>query len=238
MCDLVLEGYLSSKPQTQLRDDLVAKVTRLDPRTERRLAEKKAEDLLRKWMDDAVTCRRQYQRFLAMGGKPIGLLNVKRVYEQIRRALDARSRDGWKVVLLRFTGHGGPGSQGVAASKFAAAGVSMNTSRITIEDKDSEVDVVEAIVIGGMTTPMASFGIVELHGCKIGRIRGARKGKPAVNGPGFVTAFADAVGRPTSAGVDTQFVGNTAIDVRFEGPSITVIPGGGSVESWSRKDPF
>jgi hypothetical protein len=230
VCDLLLEGYLASKPHIQLRNDLIEQGKRKMPQSTLKQNSHRADKLLRKWSDDAQVCRQQFHRFQAQGGQPIALLKKNQVYDSIRRGMNERSRDGWKVVLLRFTGHGSPGSQGVGGSLFGA--VELDLAKITMEDGDSDRDFIDAIMIGGMAMPMASFGVIELHGCRVGLRGRPRRGQPVVDGPGFVNAFANTMARPVSAGTETQYVGSAVLDVRFEGSPITAIPAGGTVEQW------
>lgn len=230
ICDLLLEGYLASKPTRQLRNDLIEQGKITMPKSTPEQIGRYADKMLRKWSDDAQTCRQQFLRFQGQGGQPIALLKSHQVYDTIRRGVNERSRDGWKVVLLRFTGHGRPGSQGVGGSLFGT--VELDLAKITMEDGDSDHDFIDAIMIGGMAMPMASFGVIELHGCRVGLRGRRRRGQPVADGPAFVNAFATTMGRPVSAGTETQYVGSTVLDVRFEGSPITAIPAGGTVEQW------
>jgi hypothetical protein len=170
VCDLLLEGYLASKPHIQLRNDLIEQGKRKMPQSTLKQNSHRADKLLRKWSDDAQVCRQQFHRFQAQGGQPIALLKKNQVYD--------------------------------------------------------------SIMIGGMAMPMASFGVIELHGCRVGLRGRPRRGQPVVDGPGFVNAFANTMARPVSAGTETQYVGSAVLDVRFEGSPITAIPAGGTVEQW------
>lgn len=230
ICDLLLERHLASKPYSQLRNDLIEKIKGKMPESTLKQASQFADKLLRKWSDDAQTCRQQFHRFQGQGGQPIALLEKNQIYDTIRRGVNERSRAGWKVVLLRFTGHGSPGIQGVGGSLFGT--VELDLAKITMEDDDSDSDFIDAIMIGGMAMPMASFGVIELHGCRVGMRGRQKRGQPVVDGPGFVNAFANTMARPVSAGTETQYVGTNVLDVRFEGSPITAIPAGGTVEQW------
>ena len=231
VCDLVAEAHFAATPLADLRNNLLEQVRghSLHSKKQQREQEALVDKIIRKWKRDISDCRDQYLRFQKMGGKPIAIKNVKQVYSQIRRELKSRNVDGWKTVLLRFTGHGSAGSQGVAGSLIRKG---LTYENVTMSQDNSAADVAETIVINGMTMPMAPFGIVELHGCNIAQKRAARNGRTAVNGPAFVSAFARAVGRPTSAGTSSQYIGSVSDDIRFEGRTVTCMPNKSTINSW------
>lgn len=230
VCDLALEGYLRSKPRDQLRRDLIEKGTRQFPQASAHELGAKAHRLLQKWTNDASDCRQQFLRFEAQGGQPIALRSAKQPFNAIREGLAARATGGWKVVMLRITGHGSPGAQGVAGSLFGAT--ELRSGNISMAAETGDLDFLDAIMVGGMTMPMAPFGVIELHGCRVAQRGRPRRGQAIVDGPGFVQTFANFMARPVSAGSETQYVGNVLLDVRFEGKPITSMPGGCGIEEW------
>lgn len=234
VCDRVLEFQLfNGKTRADRVRELVQKQQAEDPNLPTWRAELIANRKINNWIKDAYICRLQYNRFVAMGSNPISLKSKEQVYDKIRRGLAERSRDGWQVVLLRFTGHGSPGSQGVAGSLFGM--VELTRDAVLMQEDDSDKDFIDAIMIGGMAMPMCPFGVIELHGCRIAgrsKARDRRRNRPKVDGSAFVTLFANEMARPVTAGTQTQYIGNAALDASFDGPTVTAIPGGSTIEKW------
>jgi hypothetical protein len=71
------------------------------------------------------------------------------------------------------------------------------------------------------------YGCVQFMHCETG-------GGP--NGRRMLQQVADILGVPASAGVQTQYGGGTKT-FRFEGPTFTAVPGGGSLATWCRELP-
>jgi len=191
-----------------------------------------ADKVMRMFDAEIKACRDQHERFVSHGGNPIAITRLDGVFDTIRRGLEERSRDGHRVVLLRFTGHGGPASQGVAASALRKRGITEDT--LSFDEDDTPEELVETVVLSGMTVPMAKFGCVELHGCNVGARRHVGRGRKRilVNGPAYVQNFANTIGRPVSASAISDLYGTFKLDVRYEGAVVSCAPGGGTVRSW------
>ena len=230
--DLALEELFRTRGERAIRESLLRQY-RADRKTAAAAQHFVNRDILT-YKKEIQACRAQHCRFVALGGDPIGITSLDRVYETIRRGITARSRGGWQVVLLRFTGHGGPGAQGVAASLIRMRRITMGT--LTYDDKDTAEDLVETLMVSCIADAMPTWGSVELHGCNIAARR--RVGRPPkrilVNGAAFVQRFADTVGRPVTATTVPDLYGTIRYDVRFEGPIVCCTPGGGTVKSWFR----
>ncbi len=150
------------------------------------------------------------------GGKPIinfGMCGGVRV---VMQKIKAKASTG-KVVLLRFHGHGSPGSMGLTVGKGS--------------DYSSEFGVTFLKSLARFVSPLAwifsSFGSAEFHGCRVGAGPDGRR---------LVTAFAKAWGVPVTAGLKTQYGGGSST-FRFEGPTITAFPNGTTLKSWARSRP-
>lgn len=142
----------------------------------------------------------------------------------LRTALDKiRHRAGQgDVVLLRFHGHGSPGSMGTTSGRLgSSAAPAAGFGSATIDYAAQWL----ARKMG--PSAFAPFGSVELHGCNVAR---------GAQGRRLLTALAWALQVPATAGTRTQRGGGTA-SFRFEGPTRTVVPGGGSIKSWARSLP-
>lgn len=232
--DLALETLLQKKGQRVVREELIAKYLRKHPKKSKGQAERVADRSIRKYQNEIRDCRDQHNRFVAHGGEPIGITSKEDVFGTISRGLDARSSDGSRVVMLRFTGHGSPASQGVFGSLFGA--VSIDADTLSFDDDDSIEELIDTVMLSGMTMPMAKFGCVELHGCNVAKRRLVGRGRNRVllNGPAYVQSFADLVGRPVTGSTIGDYFGTLQLDTRYEGAVVTGVPGGGTVERWLR----
>lgn len=114
--DLAIESLYQSEGELALRQRLIGQYQRRFPERTLQRAEFAVDRSIRRYQAEIRACRSQHERFVASGGDPIGLTDVKNTFDTIRRGIEARSRDGSRVVLLRFTGHGSPAAQGVAGS--------------------------------------------------------------------------------------------------------------------------
>lgn len=122
------------------------------------------------------------------------------------------------VVLLRFHGHGAPGEMLVTAGSGRYADAS-NTFETTFLDGMVRF-------LSRLRPIFARFGSAELHGCRVARGRNGRR---------LLQGLARAWNVPVTASVHSQY-GN-ADTFRFEGRTVTVFPGGGSLQSWARSIP-
>lgn len=235
--DLVLETKIKKLGHRKAREFLTEHYKRRLPKASRGQVEASVERMMRKTLKEIRDCRDQHNRFVAHGGEPIAITDVKDTFGTIRRGIAARSRDGWRVVMLRFTGHGGPASQGVAGTAYIKARVYITPDMLRFDDDDTAEELVETVVIGGMTMSMANFGCIELHGCNVGARRKVRRGKNRIllNGPAYVQNFADLLGRPVSATTIGDYYGSLKLDTRFEGPIVSCMPGGGTVREWFKE---
>ena len=148
----------------------------------------------------------------AAGGQPItsqGMCNgIRSSLFRIR----SRARHG-KLALLRFHGHGHPGSMGVAVGTGGYA-----SSELDVRYIDSVVR-----VLLPLRTLFAPLGSVEMHGCRVGA---GRQGRQLLRGMAY------ALQTPVTAGLGIQY-GGGGKTFHFEGPTLTVCPDGISLTDWA-----
>lgn len=151
------------------------------------------------------------------GGDPIvnfGMCNgVKVVVTKIM----GRGKTGG-VVLLRFHGHGSPGSMGITVG---------TGNEISSEFGTRFLDSLARYLQRRLAFLFPSFGSVELHGCRVGK---------GADGQRLCQALAQAFGVPVTAGTKTQYGGGLST-FRFEGPTYTAFPAGKDLKSWARSLP-
>lgn len=117
-----------------------------------------------------------------------------------------------QVVLLRFHGHGGPGNMIIASGTNPNAASSLNARYG--QGFFNALRVLRPI--------FAPFGSVEMHGCRIAK---------GAMGLKLLRGMADALGVPVSAGETYQYGGGQTT-FRFEGPTLTICPGGIPLRAW------
>lgn len=156
----------------------------------------------------------------AAGGHPIilyGMSNgVAEATARVRSTYPANS-----VVILRFHSHGAPGDMNVSAgtggdSKADLSGISHDNLPLVTPHLQ---------ILG---RHMASFGCVEFHGCNVGQ---------SGLGHRLLEGVANAMQRPASAGIKTQYPGgpDSYATFCFEGPVVTAYPGGISMRQWAER---
>ncbi|SEP70663.1 protein of unknown function [Azotobacter beijerinckii] len=150
------------------------------------------------------------------GGVPVVNFGMCNGVQEAMRQIQAQAGAG-NVVLLRFHGHGSPGSMGVTVG---------TGSEISSEFGVTFLDSLARFVapLAGIFAP---FGSAELHGCRVGAGR---------DGQRLVSALASAWGVPVTAGVRRQ-LGGGLTTFRFEGPTFTGFPRGGDLKGWARSLP-
>lgn len=233
--DLALEALMNRTGRAQIHSKMIAKYQRMFPHRCYSDAEAFAATAMREYDIEIKQCRDQHNRFIANGGNPIGITSLDDIFGTIRRGLAANSRDGSRIVLLRFTGHGSPASQGVAGSRHGVRKITADT--LSFDEDDTPEELVDTVMLSGMTVPMASFGCVELHGCNVGarRVAGHRRNRVLLDGPAYVQNFANVIGRPVSASTVQDHFGTLKLDTRYEGGVVSRIPGGGQVKDWFKR---
>ncbi len=132
---------------------------------------------------------------------------LRDVMEQIHQ------RAQGSIVLLRFFGHGSPGSMELSGSSALHVGNVWG----------------QAPVLMKLRPYFARFGSVELHGCQIA----GRDARNKIDGKLVLEQLAFMWGVPVTAGINLQYDYDLKRALRFEGPTRTAYPQGGTLQSWS-----
>lgn len=119
-----------------------------------------------------------------------------------------------QVVLLRFHGHGSPGSMVVTGGK--------SSDFYTGLEYDYE-DTFDAF-FSRLRPIFSPVGSIEMHGCRVGAGRRGLK---------LLTRLANAAQVPVTAGRLSQYGGGRST-FRFEGPTRTICPRGQSLKEWAK----
>ena len=82
-------------------------------------------------------------------------------------------------------------------------------------------------ILARLSRIFGPYGCIQFMHCSTGS-------GPA--GRNVLQSIANSVGVPVSAGVQTQLGGGTST-FKFEGPTVTMIPGGATVASWAASRP-
>ncbi|MGB3589256.1 MAG: peptidoglycan-binding protein [Tunicatimonas sp.] len=149
------------------------------------------------------------------GGNPIVNHGMSGGLKVVLNKILARGQRG-RVVLLRFHGHGSPGSMGLSTGtrsdvKFSDFDISYFVSKHFGE------------FIARLTPMFCPFGSVEFHGCRVGA---------GASGKRFVQEFSRYLKVPVTAGKQTQYGGGRST-FRFEGATRSAFPGGKTLKEWS-----
>jgi hypothetical protein len=153
-----------------------------------------------------------------VGGNPLVIGGASNGVEQAVQMILAGSPGN--VFLLRFHGHGAPGVAGIS---FGQGGAGFG-HRADIDPQNLNIMLPVLSRLRGIFGP---YGCVQFMHCSTGR---GPKGRTVL------TAIANALGVPVSAGVFDQLGGGTST-FRFEGPTFTAVPGGGAVAMWAAGRP-
>jgi hypothetical protein len=151
----------------------------------------------------------------AVGGNPLVIGGMSNGVEQ---AITLIRNEASETFLLRFHGHGYPGSAGIAAG----SGGPNELNRINAQS----IPLLRG-VIGRLKPVFGPYGAVQFMHCETGR-------GPA--GQQMLTTVASILGVPATAGVNTQYGGGEKT-FRFEGPTYTAVPNGQSLKEWCRALP-
>jgi hypothetical protein len=122
---------------------------------------------------------------------------------------------GRNVFLLRFHGHGAPGTAGIS---FGQGGIGFGERA----DIDPANLAIMLPILGRLRSIFGPYGCVQFMHCSTGR---------GPNGRNVLSSIARVLDVPVSAGVLDQ-LGGGVNTFRFEGPTFTAVPGGRSLRSW------
>lgn len=175
-----------------------------------------------------------YQRdLLRVGASPIVSFHESNGIQSVSNLIRAAGQNG-RVVLLRFHGHGSPGSMGLTVGRGGIEHVHAGTASLfSLEWLKIQQ------YFGSMYRIFHPMGSVELHGCNVaGEVyqRGRRiQSTSGVGvGPYLLQRLAHLLNVPITASPNTQYSHGSAI-LPFEGRTITVCPDGSrNIEGWAR----
>ncbi len=133
----------------------------------------------------------------------------------------ARAGASGIAAMVRFYSHGGQGAQNVAGGHDGAvlAAHRAGFSAALMPEMRPH--------FARLSDLLAPFGCVDLMGCSVG---GGAAGQTLLRG------IADAVQRPTEAGINTQYSENIGYQpFNFEGPTRQTYPGGVTRHAWGTR---
>ena len=153
------------------------------------------------------------------GGTPILIGGMSNGVEQA--VSDIVSSAGNNVFLLRFHGHGTAGVAGVSDGEGLNDGI----------DHRSSIDINNVRTLMPILRRLAPifgpYGNIQFMHCSTGR---------GPNGRRLLQQIANGVGVPVTAAVRDQLGGGVAT-FRFEGPTFTAVPSGGTLRGWCSSRP-
>lgn len=124
---------------------------------------------------------------------------------------------GSRLFLLRMHGHGTGGNIGMSDGQGIPG--------YHRTDLDASTVRIVAAELGRLRGVFGAYGCVQLMACNTGQ---------GPQGRSLLRQLADIWNVPVTAGIQTQFAGGLAKSIRFEGPTVTVCPGGRSLAQWVR----
>jgi hypothetical protein len=148
------------------------------------------------------------------GGSPIVLGGACNGIAQAAQMIRSQARG---LFLLRFHGHGAPGLAGMSM------GQNLVDARAAWDTSPAALDALSSL--RGVFGP---YGCIQFMHCSTGAGESGRR---------FLQAAANATGVPVTAAYHLQYAGTPRQTMRYEGPTRTCIPGGGTLTSWARSLP-
>lgn len=152
------------------------------------------------------------------GGNPLVIGGMSNGVEQAITMINGAASPG-SVCLLRFHGHGSPGGAGIGAGKWEHGdqGNILGPNQIAQIGK----------LFGRLRGLFSAFGCIQFMHCSTGQ---------GPMGTSVLQSVANATGVPATAAVRVQ-LGGGSTTFRYEGPTKTAVPGGGSIKTWAAKLP-
>ncbi|MDI1252800.1 peptidoglycan-binding domain-containing protein [Thermomonas sp.] len=151
------------------------------------------------------------QRF---GGNPLVIGGMCNGVEQAV-TLIANAAPAGSVCLLRFHGHGSAGGAGAGAGTWGFG------------DQGNIITSKSQALFRRLRPLFSRYGCIQFMHCSTGR---------GPNGTAMLQAIANGTGVPATAALNIQ-LGGGSTTFRYEGPTKTAVPGGGTVKSWASNLP-
>jgi hypothetical protein len=152
-----------------------------------------------------------------IGGHPILIGGACNGVEQ---AVDMISTQGRNVFLLRFHGHGGPGVASVASGHGE-----LDPKMRQRSDISDDPLILQSL--RRLRSVFGPYGCVQFIECETGRGHQGRQ---------LLSRLASELRVPITAAVNDQPFGRVPT-FRLEGPTVTIVPGGGSLRTWAASLP-
>jgi Putative peptidoglycan binding domain/Domain of unknown function (DUF4347) len=189
----------------------------------KRAMDKKEVKKLEKRLDELTDSRDEVDMLRAVGGNPFVLGGMSNGLEQAISSISGAARD---TFLMRFHGHGHPGSVAISAG----SGGSDQLNRINLISLGQDpVQLTSSLAmlqrsVARLRSMFGAYGSCELYGCKTGR---------GAEGRQFLSTFASVIGVPVTAALIDQ----NADPFKFRGPTYTATPSGVPLKAWCRALP-
>jgi Putative peptidoglycan binding domain len=183
---------------------------------------------LTKRLDELADSTVDADNIRAVGGNPFVFGGMSNGVEQAISMIYGAARDAF---LLRFTGHGYPGSVGVSTgSKSFIERNKLNQDRLAVMAQDPvqlacSMDALHRS-FGRLRAVFGPYGSCELHACQTGR---------GPEGTQFLPLFSSVIGVPVTAPINDQVGGDDTF--KFRGPTRTATPNGAPLKTWCRALP-
>ncbi len=154
-----------------------------------------------------------------VGGNPVVIGGLCNGVEQAVNMIQSASPGN--VFLLRFHGHGAPGVAGIAFGKADVAGAYDERSDIDERTLNETLP-----LLGRLRGIFGPYGCVQFMHCETGR---------GPKGQRVLRRVADALGVPVTGAVNDQSgLGWGNLPFGYDGPTVTVVPGGARLQDWSK----
>ena len=163
---------------------------------------------------DADLLRMEAQDIKNAGGNPLLIGGMSNGVEQAIMNIVGSGSIG-SVFLLRFHGHGLPGNAGISDGQGTVPGEhlsSIHTGNISRLRP----------IIRRLWPIFGPYGCIQFMHCQTGR---------GIKGRSLLSTIANELRLPVSAAILDQYGGGLTT-FRFEGPTFTAIPGGGTLKNW------
>lgn len=154
------------------------------------------------------------------GGNPLLIGGMSNGVEQAISLIVGSAAPG-SVMLLRFHGHGGPGTAGVGVGD-GSAGWGGNRSTV-----DGRAPAAMTRMFARLRPIFGPYGCIQFMHCSTGQ---------GATGRALLESIARGTGVPVTAAIRDQ-LGGGLTTFRYEGPTHTSLPHGGSLSAWCRALP-
>jgi peptidoglycan hydrolase-like protein with peptidoglycan-binding domain len=159
----------------------------------------------------------------SVGGKPFIIGGMSNGVQQAVSMICSTAKNAF---LLRFHGHGYPGSVGIGAG----SGGPDELNRINAGIRGAQFCTLPPVhsAVSRLKSVFGPYGSLQLMSCETAEGDEGRE---------LLRALTFLVQVPVTAGLETQYGGSGIDTFKFEGPTFTAIPNGRSLKDWCRALP-